>query len=266
MLNRIWVLMLLAMVASCAERGEVPPGLESRAEMKTAVQHQADRSAQSILAAAHKAAGGETWSKPKQLKLSGYNLIRNDDKEVVWDRYTMWRVYADEKKDAHQADGKVRIEAWSGEELAMLLTFDGEKSYNQDGPLSNQSANHVWGNNFGFGAIRNGLDEGWTQKRLPDDMVDGQSAYMIELTDPSGGKSLFGIRQSDHAVVYAGFQTRRGWHERRYSHFFRKSGSDWRQPGRVRLFYNGVKSNEAVWLDFELDGEWSDDLFRVEAK
>ena len=70
---------------------------------------------------------------------------------------------------------------------------------------------------------------------------------MVELTDPAGGQTLFGFRQSDFATVYVGFDTPRGWHERRYSHFFSVPGSRWIQPGRVRLHYNGVKANEAIW-------------------
>ena len=259
---------LFAGMAACASVPDMagPPPLERRAEMATAVQAEPNLTAQDILRRAHEAAGGDTWRKPGELFLEGYNIIRTaDGGEVVWDRYAMWRGFSDAKDAAHQVEGKVRIEAWSGDRLAMLVTFDGEATYNQDGRVADQSANAMWGANFGYGAIRNALDEGWSQKRLPDDLMDGEPAFMVELTDPSGGMTRFGIRQSDYAIVYVGFDTPRGWHERRYSHFFSKPGVSWVQPGRVRLYYDGVKANEAIWTDFDLTGGFDDALFRVEA-
>ncbi len=74
----------------------------------------------------------------------------------------------------------------------------------------------------------------------------------------------FAIRQSDSAIVYVGFNTPRGWHERYYSHFYEKPGVSWVQPGRVRLFYDGVKANEAIWTDFDLSEDFADDLFVME--
>ena len=236
---------------------------KQRATMPTSQQSDPLLTAITIIERAHAAAGGKTWTNPKRLRLVGYNVIRRDGKEIVWDKYAMWREFAPEKSDAHSANGKVRIEAWTGDKLAMLLAFDGEKTYDRTGVMEDQSANAMWSNNFGYGAIRNALDEGWQQSRMPDDLVDGAPSYMIELIDPSGGKTLFGIRQTDYAIVYVGFETPRGWHERRYSNFFSKPGVEWRQAGRVRLFYNGVKANEAVWTDFEIGGQFEPSLFVI---
>ncbi len=263
-------LLLLLVTSVCV--ASPPPNLESRAELPAATQLTKTLTAADIIANAHKAAGGADWVKPFRLKLTGYNLIRKGDAEVVWDKYAMWREFASEKKDAHAASGKVRIEAWSKDQLALLLTFDGKQTYNQNGVLEDQSANAMWSSNFGYGAIRNALDKGWQQARLPDDLVDGQAAFIIKLTDPSGGVTHFGIRQSDYAIVYVGFDTPRGWHERRYSHFYSKPNVSWSQPGRVRLFYNGVKANEAIWTDFDVisrddaakQSAWGDALFTVE--
>ncbi|MEL6691800.1 MAG: hypothetical protein AAFQ12_02045 [Pseudomonadota bacterium] len=217
-----------------------------------------------IIALAHDAAGGDTFVDPGSLFLSGYNVIYGSDGGArTWDKYAMWRVFADEKADAHAANGKVRIEAWQGSKLAMLLSFDGEATYNQSGRMEDQSANAMWSNNFGFGAIRNALDEGWTQERRADRTVDGKPAYMVQLTDPSGGKTLFGFDRSTLEILYVGFDTPRGWHERRYSDYFSKPGTDWQQAGRVRLFYNGVMANEAVWTDFEIGDEHSDETFVI---
>jgi len=241
-----------------------PPALENRAAMPTASQAQPALSGAAIIRRAHAAAGGETFTKPGSLFLSGYNIIRTPDGgEKLWDRYAMWRVFAEEKADAHQASGKVRIEAWTGADLALLLTFDGQHSWNQNGRMEDQGASTMWSANFGFGAIRNALDAGWSQERRPDDLVDGQPAFMVELTDPAGGTTLFGIRQRDAAILYVGFATPRGWHERRYSDFFSLPGSDWVQAGRVRLFYDGVKANEAIWTHFEVGGAYGDALFQV---
>ena len=217
-----------------------------------------------IIALAHDAAGGQTFVEPGALFLSGHNIIYSrDGGSRTWDRYAMWRVFADEKADAHAANGKVRIEAWQGDKLAMLLSFDGEATYNQSGRMEDQSANAMWSNNFGFGAIRNALDDGWTQERRADRTIDGKSAYMVQLTDPSGGKTLFGFERGSMQILYVGFDTPRGWHERRYSDYFSKPGIDWQQAGRVRLYYDGVLANEAVWTDFKIGGTYEDDVFVI---
>lgn len=223
-------------------------------------------SAADIIAAAHKKAGGETWRRPKSLLMKGHAVMYRGGKEAPYDRYEMMRVYADEKGDAHSVDGKVRIQAWAGGETVFIISFDGEKTYDINGPVEDQSANERWASNFGFGAIRHALDDGWMQKRLPDDLVDGRPAHFVELTDPSSGTTRFAFAQDDYAILYVGFDTPRGWHERRYSDFFSKPGVSWVQPGRVRLFYDGVKQNEVIWTDFEVGADLSDEMFVVEAR
>lgn len=222
-------------------------------------------SAADILASAHKAAGGEAWRRPKSLFMRGYAVMYRDGAAVKYDRYEMSRVYAAQKGDAHKADGKVRIEAWKDNKRMFVIAYDGERTYDANGPVEDQSANARWAANFGFGAIRHALDEGWEQKRLPDDLLDGRTAHMVELTDPSGGITRFAIAADDYAVLYVGFGTPRGWHERRYSEFFSKPNASWVQPGRVRLYYDGVKQNEVIWQDFELDTEFTDSHFIVPA-
>jgi len=261
------------LLVGCAERAERAErvedgaaGLAERGAMPAALQTRPELSGRDIIALAHRAAGGELFLRPASLILRGYNIQHSAAGEVLWDRYAMWREFAAGKQDAHNASGKVRIEGWSGGELALLLAFDGERTYTEDGPMPDQSANAMWASNFGFGAIRHALDEGWQQRRLPDRLIDGQVSHIVELTDPSGGKTLFGVRSSDHAICYVGFRTPRGWHERRYSHYFGKPGSDWRQAGRVRLFYDGVKANEAIWTDFEVNEKLPDELFVIVAE
>lgn len=267
-----WVMLAVSAggLASCQTiptepvQQEVPVETGGTVTLTDAVQSKPSLEGATIIALAHKAAGGETFVDPGSLFLSGYNIIYGSDGgAITWDQYAMWRVYADEKSDAHAANGKVRIEAWQGSKLAMLLSFDGEATYNQSGRMEDQSANAMWSNNFGFGAIRNALDEGWRQDRRSDRTINGKPAYMVQLTDPSGGKTLFGFDRGTYEILYVGFDTRRGWHERRYSDYFSKPGTDWQQAGRVRLFYNGVMANEAIWTDFEIGGEHPAETFVI---
>lgn len=245
-----------ALVCASARGGDEYPGLYPE---------HAEMSAAAIIGKAHAVAGGDDWRRAKSLKMNGYAVMHRGDTAVKYDRYEMTRIYAAKKGDAHAADGKVRIEAWKGDERMFAIAFDGEKTYDANGPVSDQSANERWGANFGFGAIRHALDEGWTQTRLPDDLIDGRPAHFVELTDPSGGVTRFGIDRETHYILYVGFDTPRGWHERRYSHFFSKSGVNWVQPGRVRLFYDGVKQNEVIWEDFEINRSFPDELFVIDA-
>jgi len=240
-----------------------PASLDQRRDMPAATQSDPALTGAAIIAKAHQAAGGTQFLQPGTLILTGYNLIRRGAEPVIWDRYAMWRSFVGDKTDAHSASGKVRIEGWTNGSLALLLAFDGTTTYTDKGPMQDTSANAMWASNFGFGAIRHALDDGWLQTRKPDRLIDGQPTYMVMLIDPSGGETLFGIRIHDHALVYVGFNTPRGWHERRYSNFFQKPGINWQQPGRVRLYYNGVKTNEAIWTDFTIGTALPDSLFTV---
>lgn len=238
----------LTLSASAEETTDAGPKLEGSA----------------IIAAAHEAAGGQAFIRPGSLFLTGTNtLYDRNGTPRVWDDYAMWRVFADEKADAHIANGKVRIEAWENDELAMLISFDGQSTYNQNGLVEDQSANAMWNSNFGFGAIRNALDEGWTQERRADRTIDGKPAYMVELTDPSGGNTLFGFEQGSFQILYVGFDTPRGWHERRYSDYYSKPGTPWQQAGRVRLYYDGILANEAVWTDFVTGEAYPEERFII---
>lgn len=84
---------------------------------------------------------------------------------------------------------------------------------------------------------------------------------MIRITDPAGGETQFGIAQKDYAILEVGFVTPRGWHERIYSNFYSNPNDTWVQPGRVRLYYDGVKGNEVIWTSYEINREVPDCLF-----
>lgn len=217
-----------------------------------------------IVERAYAHAGGDEWVNPRSLFMQGFGLFwRGSEVSLRYEPYRMWRVYPETKDDAHAADGRVRIEAFRDDELVFQLAFDGERTYDQDGPVDDDADSDRWAANFGFGVIRHALDDGYSVSRLADDAVDGALAYTLRISDPSGGETLFRIRQADFAIVSVGFDTPRGWHERIYSDFFRNEAGGWLQPGRVRLYYDGEKANEIYWTRFEIDNDYPPDLFRL---
>jgi hypothetical protein len=228
--------------------------------------HNPSLSAAQIIANAQAAAGGDVWVRPRTLHLIGEAVFYREGGEVErHERYEMWRVYPEAKTEAHRADGQVRIQSWRDGQTALLLAFDGERSYTAAGPQPPSQADRQWSENFGFGVIRFALTEGYSQQRLPDDLVDGRSVYVVDVIDPNGGHTQFAIAQDNAQILRVGFATPRGWHERIYSDFYMHPGSAWVQPGRIRLFYNGVKQNELFWTDFRLNEEMPNHLFTIEA-
>jgi len=218
-------------------------------------------SAREIVARAQTAAGGETWIHPQTLLMRGHAVFYTPNGVERHERYDMWRVYPNQKGMAHAADGKVRIESWHRGRCVRLITFDGQRSYTLEGPQPPSEADKQWSENFGFGVIRFAIEPGFRQERLPDDSVEGRPVYVVRIIDPSNQVTLFSIAQDDYAILRLGFDTSRGWHERLYSNFFRKPDVSWVQPGLVRLYYDGVKQNEIIWTDFELDRQMPDSLF-----
>ena len=220
-------------------------------------------SAKEIMKRAHAAAGGSFWSKPQSLTLVGHGLFYKNGETYFHQTHKMYRVFENTKEDAHKANGKVRIESYRDGNPIILVTFDGENTYTLSGKQPKSDADLQWSSNFGYGAIRHALDEGYLLERIPDDKVDGHPSYIIKVTDLSGGDTYFGIRKSDYKIVKVAFDTPRGWHERVYSDFFTKPDYNWQQSGRVRLFYNGIKSNEIIWSDFDVNQELPDNLFKL---
>lgn len=217
-----------------------------------------------IIEHAYEHAGGDEWVNPTSLLMEGYGLFWRGTKDYVrYEPYRMWRVYPGVKKDAHAADGRVRIEAFRDGAVVFQLAFDGELSYDRSGPLEDQPDSERWASNFGFGVIRHALDEAYTVSRLPDDYIDAAATYTVQVTDPVGGKTLFSIRRGDFAIVSVAFDTPRGWHRRIYSQFFRNGEDGWLQPGRVRLYYDGVKANEIYWTRFETGESYPLELFQL---
>jgi len=214
---------------------------------------QAKLSATNIMTKAHAAAGGETWSRPVSLAMDGYAVFYKDGIAAKNEHHRMWRVYDASKTNAHKVDGKVRIESIRDGKALINLSYDGETTYTPQGPQPKSESDKRWSSNFGFGVIRHALDDGYTLKRLPDDLIDGKLTYMVNVIDPAGGATQFGLAQENYAILKVGFDTERGWHERIYSNFYSNPDESWVQPGRVRLYYNGVKANEVIWTSHKIN-------------
>jgi hypothetical protein len=220
--------------------------------------------AREIIERAYAHAGGDEWVNPQSLLMEGYGLFwRGSEGFVRYEPYRMWRVYPETKDDAHAADGRVRIEALNQGEVVFQIAFDGTQTYDQNGLMTDEADSERWSSNFGFGVIRHALDDGYGLRRGPDDYVDGAPAYTVTIIDPAGGETLFNIRTDDFALLRVGFDTPRGWHERIYSQFYRNEDGGWLQPGRVRLYYDGVKANEIYWTSFSTGEEFPVEMFQL---
>lgn len=220
--------------------------------------------AAAILAHATEAAGGEAWSDARTLTLTGSAIFYGASGATPVTRvddYRMWRVFDRDRTAAHGAEGKVRIVARSGEKLVFTVGYDGAATWNERGVIPAAEADAFWASNFGFGIIRRARDPGFRAERVADDNVMGHPVYMVRLTDPQGGVTLFGIDRSSHAIRYMGFATPRGWHERLYDDFIRSDSPRWLQARHVTLRYNGVKANEVRWNSFAVDAPIPDAVF-----
>ena len=220
-----------------------------------------------IVRRAHVAAGGAAWMRPRTLIMNGQGVFfpKGDQaSRIAVPDYKMWRVYPAQSTDAHAANGMVRIDAKFADGRTYFQTaFDGVDTYDQTGKRPAAQASREWSENFGFGIIRFALDAGFTLDRLPDDSADGRAMHVIRVNDPQGSKTLFGIDSRDHQILWLGFATPRGWHERRYSNFYRRRGVSFTQPGLVRLYYDGVKQNEITWTDYQVNEPIDPAMFRL---
>lgn len=220
--------------------------------------------ARDIVARAHAAAGGEAWLHAGSNVMRGHATLCRDGRPaacVTADRYEMYRVYPTELAKAHAGSGKFRLDAVDGERVLFQVAFDGERSYDQDGVVPGPRAQTDEGTGFGFSAIRFALEEGFTVERLVDDQVEGRPCFFVRVTDPSGQTTLFGIDQQDYSIRSAAWQSPRGWHQRLYSEFYRVGDGGFLQPGRVRHYYDGVKSVDIHWTSAELGTDIPDETF-----
>jgi hypothetical protein len=174
-----------------------------------------------IVERAHAAAGGQAWLAAGTNVMRGHaTLCRDGDPArcVQSDRYEMYRVYPTKlEHGAHAGSGKFRLDAYAGDRVLFKVAFDGERSYDQNGPVPPERASSDEISAFGFSAIRFALQPGFSVERMPADQVEGHPCYFVRVTDPTGTRTLFGIDQQTYAVRSAGWQTPKGFHQRLYS-------------------------------------------------
>jgi hypothetical protein len=217
-----------------------------------------------VLQRATQAAGGEAWLNVKTLMLAGRAEFWGPSGALprsVADSYVMWRVFDPERSAAHGAEGKVRIIAKSGDKLIFTVGFDGQTTWTEKGITPPAEAEAFWASNFGFGIIRHAGKPGFKAERVADFNHQGQLLYMVRLTDPQGGVTLFGIDQQSHAIRTLGFTTPRGWHERHYDDYIRLRNPDWLQARKITLYYNGVRANVVYWDRWDINGAVDDTVF-----
>ena len=231
----------------------VPAASQTGAEVEGAF------SGREIVLRAYAANGGETWRRPRTLRLSGWSVVYPEGRmagATVIDDYRMWRVFPAEGGAAHQANGQVRFEGRADGERLFLISYDGETTVTGRGPLALADADRRWSAAFGFSVIRFAADDGFATERLADTNVDGRRAFVVRVTDPANSETVFAIDQETYAVLRVGFATPEGWHERVYSDFFwveAEGGGRFRQPGALRLVYDGVVEREIRWTEAEVN-------------
>lgn len=218
-----------------------------------------------IITRAYEAAGGSAWADVRTLRLAGHAVFYGEGAtpRTRAERYEMWREYETTRASAHEASGKVLINAWAGGRRIIHVGSDGSRSWNEKGIIPQAEADAFWASNFGFGVIRYALQPGFTLTRLPDDSIDGHPSFMVRVTDPAGTATLFGIDKTSHFIRLAGFVTPAGYHVRIYDDFVTAPG--WTQARKVTLYYNGVMANQLFWTDWEINPTLPADLFLPEA-
>jgi len=217
--------------------------------------------AREIMVNAHAAAGGDNWRKAKTLRLSGDATLYRESQATKADRYEMYRVYPRQLTGAHTTTGKFRLDAFSGEQLLFRISNDGERMYDQNGPMTAQASRELAASSFGFSATRFALSNGFSLQRLPDDQVEGYECYFLSVKDPDGGKTLVGVDRTNSLIRYVGWTTPRGWHHRLYSDFYWLDDPGFMQPGRVRHFYDGVKTADIYWRSARVNIDLDSSLF-----
>jgi hypothetical protein len=222
-----------------------------------------------ILARATAAAGGVHWADAKSLILEGraeYWGTEGSAPKSRSDSYMMYREFDPSRTLAHGADGKIRIISSNNGNVIWTVGFDGETTWNEKGVIPKAEADIFWANNMGFGIIRQADKPGFKAERVADGAQGRHGLYLVRLTDPKGGVTLFGIDRQSYAIRTMAFMTPRGWHERHYDDFVRLKNPDWLQARTVTLFYNGVKANTVYWRTVKVNAAIAPDIFKVPAE
>jgi hypothetical protein len=222
-------------------------------------------SAKEILRRTVTASGGDTWQQPNTLLLRGVATFTphgKTDSLLFFDKYAMYRIFPAENNAAHQANGKVRFDAFYGQNSFFELKFDGKKSKMQMSDRAKPYSKHFnWSNNFGFGIIRFADRDSFQVTRLTDDQVEGYPCYMVQITDPKQTITTFGIDKKTFYIRLVAFTTDVGYHHRIYSNFKKAINISFIQPTRVRLYFDGVKWMDINWQEFKVNERIEDKVF-----
>jgi hypothetical protein len=213
------------------------------------------QTAREILRLAVAASGGNLWQQPETLELHGTALFTPYGKtdslhQKQLDNYSMYRIFPADNKAAHQANGKIRFDAASGDQVFMQLIFDGTKTRNVLSDDARPFREHFsWSNNFGFGIIRFADKDSFLVERLTDEMYDGFPCFTVQITDTKKMITVFQIDKKSYLIRGVGFTTTVGYHHRIYSEFkkIRVGNLFFMQPRRVRLFFDGVRWMDIHW-------------------
>jgi hypothetical protein len=246
---------LVAVAALIGTAAIAPPG-------DTLAQgNDAELSARDIMARATVAAGGDAWRYATTIRLTGNAWLYRAGQATRADDYRMYRVYPQRLDSAHTTTGKFRLDAAAAGTGLFKMSFDGRRMYDQDGPMDAGAAERLAASAFGFSAARFALAEGFGLERLADDQVEGHACHFVRVTDPAGGTTLFAVDASGYQIRLVAWDTPQGWHQRLYSDFYWVEDPGFLQPGRVRLYYDGVKTVDINWTSAEVNVPMPDELF-----
>ena len=230
---------------------------------------QADATPLEIVRWAADRAGGDAWLHARTNRMEGWAELCRDGtfgQCVRADGYGMHRVYPTTLASAHAGTGKFRLDATRGDTAIFRMSYDGERSYDQDGPLPPERAARSEASGFGFSAIRFADQPGFSLQRLADDSVEGHPCFMVRVTDPSGSSTIFGIDQESAYIRLAAWDTPKGWHQRVYSDYYWVPDPGFLQPGRVRLYYGGAKEVDIRWTSATINEDIPDAVFVLGAE
>ncbi len=226
----------------------------------------AERSADEIIEFAAQAAGGDAWRYAETNIMRGHATLCRDGRReacVHADRYVMWREYPTDLADPHAGTGRFRLDAYIGDRVLFKNSFDGEHSWTHLGRVDAEEASEEQASNFGFSAIRFAGREGFPVERLVDDQIDGHACYTVRVHDPVGGSTLFWVDRQSGAIRAVAWPTPRGFHQRIYSEFYWIDDPGFMQPGRVRLYYDGLLTADVYWTEASINEPIDAAMFRL---
>jgi hypothetical protein len=215
-----------------------------------------DPAARAVVERAVGAHGGDLWLEPATLELVGTATFYDPATGAVRseaDDYRMWRTFEEGRTAAHEASGKVRIIARTGERVIFEVGYDGETTWTERGIMPRAEADAYWANNFGFAL-----------HTAPPREIGGRRTNIVRILDPNGMQTLFGFDAESGFVTYMAFDAPRGFHERLYGDFVRLENG-WVQARRVTLLYDGVIANSVFWRETRVNGALDPALFQPPA-